>query len=289
MQFCIIKKNYLYEEVYDLIDIEELNMNNPNHQDKIYYIIKKFLTNNKTDIIFSEKFNDKEMLYEELFVQLTKSDQDDGSQGNTLVIYADQKCMYEMIYLENFNVKEQEQEQSQMNQFATLANTELKPVYGNCAIIKTTFENNQYSLENIDIDDIFNIFINNFYHNGVMVDVKGNMTDVLFAGTEPNNFIGSLFKPHSSIEVFGLQIVPFIEESDKINEVVSKIFGTEIRGRVYLTTLCAPTNTKFWNLCKKDIEYILEISKDKDKVKKINDEFLNNKFTNPFFLLKKYK
>lgn len=287
MKFSIIKKNNLYEQVYDLLDMEELNMNNPHHQEKIYYHINKFILNNKSDIFYSDNFTDKELFYEELFVQLTNNDnKDDGSQGNTQVLFADKTSMYEMVHLENFNIK---YEESQMNQFATVSNPELKPIYGNCAIIKTLYENGEYVISDVNPEDISKVFMNNFYHDGVMIDVKDNMIDVQFAGTEPNNFIGSLFKPYSSVEIFGLHLVPFIEEGDKINNIASKLLGTQIKGRVYMTTLCAPNNTKFWNLCKKDIEDILDINNYPDKVKEINNEFVNNKFTNPFFLLKKYR
>ena len=35
-----IKEAYLfYEELYDIVDQEELTMNNPNHEDKIKYLI----------------------------------------------------------------------------------------------------------------------------------------------------------------------------------------------------------------------------------------------------------
>ena len=41
--YCIIKKNKIYEELYDIVEQEELSMNNPNHEDKIKYLIEKKL------------------------------------------------------------------------------------------------------------------------------------------------------------------------------------------------------------------------------------------------------
>ena len=88
--------------------------------------------------------------------------------------------------------------------------------------------------------------------------------------------------------IFGFTFVCYVEDGNVVNQIVSNLFGKEYKGRVYITLLCINTNKKFWNLTKQTINDIIEINKNLEKVNLLEKELDNNKFTNPFFLLKKY-
>ena len=70
--------------------------------------------------------------------------------------------------------------------------------------------------------------------------------------------------------------------------MVSKLRGTETKGRVYITLLNPPYNKKFGNFTKELFDVILKILDNKEIVKKIEDEVLNDKLDNAYMIMNKY-
>ena len=286
MKFSVInKKNKIYEKIYDIIEEAELNMNNPNHVENVKDLLKNYINNNCSEIYYSDNYENKDLFYEDLFLKFTENDEE-YNQGNTIIIFANEKYMYEMIYLE-YSINEHEKTDNDINQLASIINIELLPIFSNCAVIKTSFDN-EYKLCNMTKNDIFDILFYNFYHEGLLIDTNNNMQNILFSGESPSNFIGNKFKMDNPINLFGFTFVCYVEDGNEVNQIVSNLFGKEYKGRVYITLLCINTNKKFWNLTKQTINDIIEINKNLEKVNLLEKELDNNKFTNPFFLLKKY-
>ncbi len=282
--YCIIKKNKIYEELYDMVEQEELSMNNPNHEDKIKYLIEKTISNNK-EIEFYYKDNiDINNLFEDLLEILLNHDTQINSQGNTLLLYADLDEMYELVYIEQDNYFDD----SFLNQFASISNSELKTIYNSCGIIKTVYKNNKIKNELITLKDINNLLYYNFYHIGLMVDDQNNMKELVFSGDMPYNFIGSNFKLVGSFERVGLHIVIFKEDGNKKNEMVSKLCEMEIYGRAYITLLNPPNNKKFGNFTKDLFNLLIKLMNNKNTINDIEKEILDDKLINPYLIIKKY-
>jgi hypothetical protein len=280
----MIKKNGIYGELHDLIEKEELTMLNPNHEDKIRYLIGDLIKNCK-EIEFTEKeTNDINDIISEVFEILISKNTQEESQGNTLIVYSDINEMIEIIFIE----KDENFEDNELNEFASISNYDLQPIYNCCALFKTSYKNNNIKNTMLTLKDIENILYNNFYHIGLLVDCDKNTKEIIFSGDLPHNFIGSSFKLGENFERLGLHLALFVEDGNKINELVSKLRGTETKGRVYITLLNPPYNKKFGNFTKELLDIILKILDNKEIVKKIEDEVLNDKLDNAFMIINKY-
>jgi hypothetical protein len=88
--------------------------------------------------------------------------------------------------------------------------------------------------------------------------------------------------------MYGLTLVCYQEESNIENKVASKLIGNSLSGRVFITTLCAISNKRFWSLSKNSINNLLKLLDDKESSNLINKEIMSDKLKNPFFLIKKY-
>jgi hypothetical protein len=284
LNYCIINENGIYGELHDLIEKEELTMLNPNHEDKIKYLIGD-LVKNKKEIEFNDKrTNDiNDIISEVLEILISKNTQEE-SQGNTLVVYSDINEMIEIIFIE----KDVNFEDCEINEFASISNYDLQPIYNGCALFKTNYKNNNIKNTIITLKDIENILYYNFYHIGLLVDCDKNTKEIIFSGDLPHNFIGSSFKLGGNFERLGLHLAMFVEEGNRINEIASKIGGTEIKGRIYITLLNPPYNKKFGNFTKELLEVILKVLDNKEIVKKIEDEVLNDKLDNSYMIINKY-
>jgi hypothetical protein len=284
LNYCIINKNVSYGELHDLIEKEELTMLNPNHEDKIKYLIGDLIKNNK-EIEFADKnTNDINDIIGEVLEKLISKNTQEESQGNTLIIYSDINEMIEIIFIE----KDENFEDSEINEFASISNYDLQPIYNSCALFKTSYKNNNIKNTIITLKDVEKILYNNFYHIGLLVDCDKNTKEIIFSGDLPHNFIGSSFKLGENFERLGLHLAMFVEEGNRVNEYASKISGTEIKGRVYITLLNPPYNKKFGNFTIELLDIVLRVLDNKEIKKKIEDEVLNDKLDNAYLIINKY-
>jgi hypothetical protein len=284
LNYCIINKNGIYGELHDLIEKEELTMLNPNHEDKIKYLIGDLIKNNK-EIEFADKnTNDINDIIGEVLEKLISKNTQEESQGNTLIIYSDINEMIEIIFIE----KDENFEDSEINEFASISNYDLQPIYNSCALFKTSYKNNNIKNTIITLKDVEKILYNNFYHIGLLVDCDKNTKEIIFSGDLPHNFIGSSFKLGENFERLGLHLAMFVEEGNRVNEYASKISGTEIKGRVYITLLNPPYNKKFGNFTIELLDIVLRVLDNKEIKKKIEDEVLNDKLDNAYLIINKY-
>ena len=129
---------------------------------------------------------------------------------------------------------------------------------------------------------------NNFYHVGLLIDCDGITKEIVFSGDIPHNFIGSSFKLGENFERLGLHLALFVEEGSRVNEIASKICGAETKGRVYITLLNPPFNKKFGNFTKDLLDIILKVLNNKENVKKIEKEVMDDKMDNAFMIINKY-
>jgi hypothetical protein len=298
INYCLVKKNYIYEDLYEILEEEELIMDKIDHKEKIKYEIKKLIDSyigNK--IFFSKKFNSEEESLEDLMVEITREREDDEEiQGNTLLLYSNSDAMYETIFMENISKETNDKE---LNQLGSISNIELAPIYGNIAIIKSSFLEDKLVNTQITWEDLFELIVNNFYHWGVMINPDGTKLPIEFTGDNPNITIGNNFKQLPAFQLFGLSLVGYSEQlsmnDNLLNEDASKLMGTDIKGRFFITTLCPITSKRFWSLnidifncILKLLDYLGGNDEQKKIIEKLNKELDEDKLKNPFFLIKKY-
>jgi len=95
--------------------------------------------------------------------------------------------------------------------------------------------------------------------------------------------------------MFGLMFVGYNEQGTEINHMASKLHGSEIKGRFYVSTLCPISNKRFWGInldilkgLIKLIDYSEGTLEQRAIIEKLNNELSDDKLKNPFFLIKKY-
>lgn len=289
--YCELRKNKIYAEVYDELLDEELNMNNPSHNDKIkYWMEKKLKSSNFIQI--SNTFENKQDLIEDLILKIDADANNPNIQGNTLMMYADDNSMYELFYMEDLTEKIPETE---LNEFGSITNIFLQPVCWTCGIFKSSYGNDGkvYS-DTITKSDVIKLYIQNYYHKGVMLNPDGSMTEIEFTGENPFNMIGNNFTQSNTLDLFSFNLIPWIENTSstsnftQLNENASKIIGNEIYSRVFFTIVCPNTNKKFWDITPTTIINILKIIDNKEIQTKIQQELEQAEINiNPFYFISK--
>jgi hypothetical protein len=283
--FSLIKKNNFYGEIQDMLDDEEISMNNKNHNSTVMGKLETMIKKAKF-IKISDSVDNSKKLLEEIMIAITDENKENTMQGNTIFLYANENYSFQMIYLEDLT---KEIGIDKMNEFATITNIELEPIYNDCAIIKIGYSDGKPENQILNINDICEIIINSFYHTGILIEEDGTMIDIIFSGDNPNKVLGGNFIRDNCYEILGLTIVPYIEKSDNINTTATKFMNMEIKGRVFITILCPISNKRFWSINKIIVNDVITIFQDNEKVNNIYiDIEKENKIINPFFLIKKY-
>lgn len=288
LNYCELQRNKIYAEIYDELLDEELNMNNPSHNDKIIDWIDKKIKS--TDFIqISNTFKDQQDLMEDLILKISADASTPNIQGNTLMMYANDNSMYELFYMEDLTKKIPE---SELNEFGSITNIFLQPVCWTCGIFKSSYGNDgQIYPDIITKSDVAQLYIHNHYHKGVILNLDGTMVELEFTGENPFNMIGNNFTQSNTLDLFGFNIIPWIEKSTsstQLNENASKIMGYEVYSRVFISIVCPNTNKKFWDITCITIKNILKIIDNNDIQDKIQKEIEQAEINiNPFYFIKK--
>jgi hypothetical protein len=284
--YCFVNKNKIYAEIYDELLDEELSMFNREHNDKIKrYLEKKIVNNNSISI--SETFQSNDEIISELITQITKSALTEDLQGNTVLMFADNENMYELFHMENLTQKNSDDD---LNELCSISNIHLIPVYWGCGIFKSSYSTGIIKQELMTKKDLANIFIQNYYHKGVMINTDGKLLEIEFTGEDPFKIIGTNFKQSNIINVIGFNLTPFIESGNELNITASIILGKEIKGRMFISLLCPTSNKKIWDIDIKTVIDIINILENENLYKKNQtyiDEHDTDKDINPFYFLKK--
>ncbi len=284
--YCLVKTNKIYADIQDMLDLEEISMNNPGHNSKVQYHLEKLVRASKF-IEVKPVFENKDNMLEQLFVDITdKIKEQDGFQGNTLLLLANTSNSYEVIYMEDLRKK---QTDDNLNELATISNLDMEPIFNDCGIVKVSYETGTHIHKKITLKDIESIVYNCFYHKGVIVSEDGSMQELDFSGDKPDITLGNTFKMATPFFIAGLQLVPYIELGKNINQKATDLIGIEIKGRVFFAVLSPMGGKRFWNMEIPTLNMLLSLAKDNDKLSKIDQELdEKNKACNPFFLIKKY-
>lgn len=281
VNFCLVKKNNLYHDIYDMLDEEDISMHRVDDSFKVQYKLANLIRKNSS-FEFHNSTSEK-LIYDSLEF-LSKNDSE-NYQGNTLYAFADNKYCYEIIYSEFFN----NVNNNELNQFASISNIETEPIYKDCILLKSSYNNGKYIMENIDINDVVKIVTANFYHKCVVIDTNNNINNVEFTGENPLNFIGHTFKELGKFEILGFNFLIYNEPSDVKNDIASNLLNTNINGRICITLLTPINNKKFWNITDSDIFNIINILKTPENIQLVNNEQdQESKNFNPFVTLDKY-
>ena len=285
--YCEIKNNKIYVELFDELLDEELNMNKQEDNESIkHYIDKKIKSSNYIKI--SESFINKQEILEDVISKITL---DIGNnyklQGNTLLIYANDSTMYELFYMEDLT---KQMDNNDLNEFASIINTFHQPICWGCGIFKTSYLNGKLIEEIITKQDISKIFIQNFYHIGIMINIDDTMIEIEFTGENPFNIIGNNFTQSDTVNILNLNIVPYFDKQNNFlqNNIATKLFGIQLNGRIFLTLVCPDTNKKYWDITSETIKNILMILENKNYLNNFNNEKDKDQINvNPFYYIKK--
>jgi hypothetical protein len=286
--YCLIKKNKIYADIYDELLEEELSMSNPEHSDKIKnWIKKKIGSSNYTEL--SEFFSSKEGIIEDVIIKITGEAKNENLQGNTVIMFADDNNMYELFHMEDLTKSHPDEE---LNEFGSISNIHLQPVYWACAIFKTNYSNGVAKGVELSKQDILDLFVQNYYHIGVMINTDSTMLELEFTGEEPIKTIGTNFVISSTTDIIGFNVIPWIEKNpnpNKLNELGTKLLGKDVYGRLFITLLCPTTNKKFWNISKTTITNIVKILDDDKIFQELTKGLLpDDMYINPYLQLKKF-
>ena len=281
--YIYIPINKFYKEVQDMIESEEISFYNITHWDKIKYNIEKIIK--KNNFITSDLCN-KDVLIENILEKIVK---DINSCANTILLYADDENMYEFIYLHDNNKREIEQIYNDTNELGSISNINLEVIYNDGCIIKTNYSDGVLKNSIINNDNLLEIINNIFFNTGVIISEDGDITEISYTFETPNYIIGDEFIKYKTFDVLSFTILLYVEKGNTINNVVSKMIGEEIKGRVFITLLCPTSNNRIWNIKKSTIENILKILNDDLRYNSIISEIeKDEKIKNPFFFTKKY-
>ena len=294
----LVYQNKFYKELSEMVKEENLPMFDINYLPSIKKIFKNFFSS-KDYFVNTISFTDPNSLLEECMVQITKNNNSENMDGNTIIIYGDEDKMYDIFYLEDLITKrtdEEIQEQDNLNEFGSICNIDLEPIYKDCAIFKTIYENGFYMNSEITEEDLLEITLNNFYHKGVLL-LENEIEEIIFPGEIPIINEYKLVKM-DVINIFGLFLLPWeIQEEIKDecieylieNHNASIIFNKKITSKIFLTILSPGNQKKIWNLSKKILVNIIDLLENEEKCRQLGKDIeANVKVTNPFFLIKKY-
>lgn len=289
--YCYICKNKIYAEIYDELLEEELSMFKQDNNYKVKDYIKKKINSEKYFKI-SDTFSDSDEMISDLILKITQEANTTNLQGNTILMNANSTEMYEIFYMENL-LKSVSTSDSDLNEYGSISNIQMEPIYWGCGIFKTTYIGGKLKGSLITKNDVADIYIQNYYHIGVMISTQpDNFIEIDFSGEDPYKIIGQNFVQSNVTEVIGFNLMPFIEkDSTDLNITASKLFGREMKGRVFVTLLCPQTQKKYWNITTRGIKDILKIlSNDKMNThinKMIESEENMYKSQNPFYYVSK--
>jgi hypothetical protein len=281
--YCLVDKNKIYAEIYDELLDEELSMFNKEHSDKIKNYLEKKIINNPC-ISLSGFFESIDDIMSDIIIKITSGASNKNLQGNTVLMFAGPNEMYELFHMENLTVKIADEE---LNELGSISNIHLLPITWACGIFKTSYSSGVAKTSEITKKDLSEIFIQNYYHQGVMINEQGDMLQIEFTGEDPYKVIGTNFVQSNVTNVIGFSLLSWIESGNELNNKASIIFGKEIKGRMFITLLCPTTNKKFWNIDVKTVNNIIKICSDKKLYEEIEKNLeQTDKDINPFYILK---
>lgn len=282
--YCWFDKNKIYAEIYDELLEEELSMFNKSDNNKIKYYLEKKITNSPY-ISISESFESNDDIISDLILKIISGASNKNLQGNTILMFAGPDEMYELFHMENLTTKISDDE---LNELASISNIHLLPVFWGCGIFKSTYLSGVIESSEITKKDLVSIFIQNYYHIGVMIGINGDLLEIEFTGEDPFKVIGTNFVQSNVTNVIGFNLIPYIESGIEFNDKASTILGREINGRMFISLLCPTTNKKFWNIDIKTVENIIKILSSKNLYEEAEKDLeQTDKDINPFYIIKK--
>jgi len=277
MNYSIISPNKLHEEIAELLEDKNLKMINLDNKDLITYHIEMYIKNSNY-INYSNTFDDPDKLFDDICKNLLDTNKE---ELNTIFIYSNEEFVYEMVYFEYVDNKEYDEDD--FNQFASISNIQLLPIYHKCAIMKTNIKNGIKCID-INYKDLAFIVIQNFYNIGLMVN-ETNEKEITFTTEHPFNVIGNTFIQTKTITIYNLYFMLYEEKCQSlvVNKKISKFFGEEIKGRCFLIMLSPIYFKKIWDL-NKNIFNLIVNNLYNDNIEKV---LMDKKDENPFVAINK--
>ncbi len=286
--YCIISENKIYTELYDLIENDDLHMGKETDDGIIYTKIKQFIESETSCpyFKFSEPYTCDKDVSNDIIKLISKNGTIDNVSTEITTLFSNEDTTYELIYINYIN---NGQTDDDVNQFASLTNMNLIPIYKKCAITKVSHINNNINNVMISTEDMLNILINNFYHTGVMID-GDKLTEINFCGQMPHTKIGNNFQTHEILNILGFSFICYHENCKNNNDnKISTIFcGKNITNRIFVTLLSYEKNKKTWNVTSSLINKIIKIKSDETLLNIFNNNISDLPYDNYFATMSKY-
>jgi hypothetical protein len=268
--YCLVKPNKIHENLHDILTDEELFMHNMEHKYNIKKIMDNLIVKN---VELSKTFDISKTNYNELAVAISKDYNYEHITLNTLYIDMNKDYNYELVYIE------EKLEDMELNQFGTIINAELEPIYGMCAIVKSD-KNKKGML--ITLDDIKNIYFNIYYHIGLMVNPT-NVSEITFTSEIIQRCIGNSYKQLEDLEILGLNLVLYQDKQDNIlNEKITKLYNKNMYGSFFITSVMPISLKKHINFNNDLLDLLIQIKSNPIRYEEIIKNITIDVCENPF-------
>jgi hypothetical protein len=284
MNHCVIPVNKIYTQLADILEEEELFMNRLEDEYEIKQIIRRLVH----DLPITESRNYRTS--DENYVAMTHvisnsiADKEKERFFETVYMEMNDDYTYQLVYNESRGTDEN------LNDFATIANNEQMPIYDTCCIVKAS--NKQVSCH-ITKEDVANIYINMYYHIGLMVRVR-NVVDVeeelewKFVGDLPEPYLPNGFVKREDVFFCGLNLAIYGDNEPPQNQKVSTLFGKPFYGNIIIAMACPVSGKYYSNFTRKTFATLLELRRN-NYVEHVERNVMEIAGNNPFLVIEKYK
>lgn len=284
MNHCTIPVNKIHELLFDVLEDAELCMDRLADEHDINKIIKSLFS--KSAITSSISYNTSEENYIAMTHKIANSmdtplldDENPKLFFDTCYLEMNDDYTYELVFNDTSGTDDT------LNHFATITNNDQIPIYNTCCVVKC---NNNKVPQTVTVDDVVNIYINMYYHKGLMLRQNGEKIEMTFSGTQVEPFLKSGFKQTDSIFMCGLNLVIYCDEDDGMNENATKLFEQEMKGNVFIAMLCPISGKYFANFTEKTFNTLSEIVKNGYRTV-VEENVMEIAGNNPFLVIEKYK
>lgn len=279
MNYALIEPNKLHEELCELLVDKNLKMANLDDKESIEYQVEMYFKKCYY-IKYSEGFDNPDLMFDDICRVLKEKYKEDI---NTILLYSTDEYVYEMVYFEYSNKKEHDEDE--FNQFASMSNIELIPIYHRCAVMKTNIKTG-IQCTSINYKDLAHITLRNFYHSGVMIEPSKKMTTVTYVSENPFMSIGNTFTQGMDTVINNFPLIIYEEKNDQkeVNEIASSLFHQEIKGRIFLALLAPIHYKKLWDLNENTLNLIIKSIGNADIERELGD----NRTVNPFVIMNRH-
>lgn len=280
MNHCIIPVNKIHEELYDKLEEQELSMERLCDEYEITKIIKQIVANSIITTSINYATNDENYVAMTHAIANSIADKTKELFFDTAYLEMNDDYTYEVVFNDSRGTDEN------LNHFATITNNEQMPLYDTCCVVKC---NNKKETAQITKNDIANIYINMFFHKGLLIKNDGEEIELPFVGDTVEPYLKSGFVQIDSIFICGLNLIIYGdgEKEGEINVKASTLFKKTFTCNIFIAMLCPVSGKYFSNFTKQTFKKLMSIVEN-NYLKHVEDNVMEIAGNNPFLIIEKY-